>query len=161
MSEEFTAVVLNDNAHSGWFCQRRIYIIQPFFHAENTHPAFLSHLCSCRKRNSSMYQLYRHYWRCCETALNVRIYMHLTHSGVSGVGGRGRTCGGHASITWLLSGCNLTVSHFVWCSHTHGWRGVNVSLPPCHHILHSAFVRVYVICGFHSTETLSGFIVMK
>lgn len=55
VSEEFTVMVLNDNTRFGQFYHWWLYIAQLSFHAENAHPAPLSHLYCCGKRKGRLY----------------------------------------------------------------------------------------------------------
>ena len=128
VSVEFTVVVPNDNTHSGQFCQRRLYITQPSFHAENTHPVLLCHSCCCKKRWQTLFHTRDNEKKGCRGSEYIYIQPPEASQVIATLGG-----GGLVSITWFLSGCTLTPLPFffffvmpwiAWCecifaSHIH------------------------------------------
>ena len=115
--------MLNDNTHSGQFCQRRLYVTQPWFSWQS---------------NGAVY-------RCCVEKKDVREYsIYPTLSSVSGdkglaVDGAGGGGGGPVGITGFLSGFTRTLTDpgTVWCE--------CVSAPASSHIHMFAEVYIHVL----------------
>ena len=141
VSVEFTVVVPNDNTHSGQFCQRRLYITQPSFHAENTHPVLLCHSCCCKKRWQTLFHTRDNEKKGCRGSEYIYIQPPEASQVIATGGG-----GGLVSITWFLSGCTLTpLPFFFFCDAVNSVVWVHLCLTHPH--LCRAYV-CFLMCAF-------------